>query len=89
MRFYVYSRVEWCTAISPMGRPASPFIDEGEDHVTDRKREKSQGEEGFQDRQTFLLLYAGPADTADGDRDGSTPGACSPLMPCPDVVSGS
>ena len=37
--------------------------------------------EGSQDRRAFLLLYAGPADTTDGDRDGSTPGACSPLMP--------
>jgi len=55
---------------------------------TERKRERSQGEEGFQDRRTFLLLYAGPADTADGDRDSSTPDACSSLMPRPGVVSG-
>ena len=72
-----------------MGRPASPFIDEWEEQVTERKREKSQGEEGLQDHRVFLLLYAGPANTADGDSDGSTLGACSPLMPRPSVVSGS
>ena len=64
----------------------------GSDGVLSRlhgEREKSQGEECFQDRRTFLLLYAGSADTVDGDRDGSTPSASSPLMPRPGVVSGS
>ena len=72
-----------------MGHPASPFMDEVEEQVTERKGDKSQVEEGFQYHRAFLLLYAGPADTVDGNWDGSTPVACSPLMPLPGVISGS
>ena len=71
-----------------MGRPAFPFIDEGEEQIIDRKREKSQGEEGLEDRRV-LLLYAGPADAVDGDRDGSTLGSCSPLVPHPVSSAGN
>ena len=38
MCFYVYSHVESYTAVSFMGHPASPFIDEGEEQVTQRER---------------------------------------------------
>ena len=64
-------------------------MDEVEEQVTERKGDKSQVEEGFQYHRAFLLLYAGPADTVDGNWDGSTSDACSPLMPCPGVISGS
>ena len=54
MCFDVYRHVKWLTALL-LGRPASLFIDEGEENVTQRdKREKSQGAEGFKDRRAFF-----------------------------------
>ena len=88
MCFDVYSRVEWST-VPFLGRPASPFIDEGEEQVTQRERERRAKEKkASRTIGSFFSFYAGPTDTADGDRDGSTRGVCSPLMPRPDVVNG-
>ena len=58
-----------------MGRPAFPFIGEGEGTCySERKREKekSEGEESLQGRGVLHLLYAGPAGPIDDDGDGST-----------------
>ena len=86
----VRSGLAWIDPMPHYGASCFPFYRQrGRADYIERKREKSQGEEGFQDHRAFLLIYAGPADTADGDRDGSTSGAYSPLMPHPSVVSGS
>jgi len=61
----------------------------GKTQVTARKKEKSEGEEGLQGRWVLLLLHVGPDNAVDGDGDGSTSGSCSPLVPCPGVISWS
>ena len=71
-----------------MGRPASPFIGEGEG-AGYRERKGEKREEGLQGHRILLLLHAGPADAVDGDGGGSTSGSCSPLVPCPGVISWS
>jgi len=55
----------------------------------EREKEKSKGEEGLQGRGVLHLLCAGPAGPIDDDRDGSTLGSYSPLVPFLDVISWS
>ena len=43
----------------------------GKAQVTERKKEKSEGEEGLQGRRVLLFLHVGPTDAIDGDEDGS------------------
>ena len=89
MRFDVYSRVEWSIALL-LGRLASPFIDAGEEQITQRERgRRAKERKASRIARPFLSFMRVPPDTVDGDRDGSMPGACSPLMPRPGVVSGS
>ena len=70
-----------------MGRPAFSFIGQGKTWVIAEEKEKNEREEGLQDRGVLLLLHVGSADAVDGDGDGSTRGSCSPLVPCPGVIS--
>ena len=55
-----------------VGRPAFPFIDEGEDAGYTREGEKSEEEEGLQGRGALHLLYACPVGPIDDDGDDST-----------------
>ena len=54
--------------------------------VIERKKEKSEGEEGLQGHRVLLLLHAGPTDVINGDGDGSTSGFNSPMVPCHDII---
>jgi len=57
-----------------VGRPASPFIDEGEGtgytRERERERERSEEEEGLRGHDALHLLYAGAAGPVDNDGDG-------------------
>ena len=53
----------------------------GKAQVTEREKEKSEGEEGLQGRGVLHLLYAGPAGPVDDDGDGSMSRPCSSLAP--------
>ena len=55
--------------------------------VIERKKDKSEGEEGLQGHRVLLLLHAGPIDAVDGDWDGLMLGSCSLLVTCPSVIS--
>ena len=55
-----------------MGRPVFPFIGQGKAQVIAEEKEKNEREEGLQDHWVLLLLYAGPTDPVDVNRDGST-----------------
>ena len=73
---------------SLLGRPASPFIGEGEDAGYREKEEKKRGRRR-PPRPLDPFPSCGSTNTVDGDGDGSTSGSYSPLVPCPSIVSWS
>ena len=79
-----------CSIVRPMplmGRPAFPFIVQGEAGVTAEGEEENQKEKEVpQDRRVLLLFYAGLADPIDVNRDHFTSWPYPSLAPRADVV---
>ena len=67
-------------------RLASPFIGQGKARIIKEEKEKNKREEGFQGCRVLLLLYAGPTNPIDVNRDGSMLRPCLSPAPCTGVT---
>jgi len=70
-----------------VGAPCFPFYRRRESvGYNEEKGEEREREEGFQDRRVLLLLYVGPTDPVDVNRDGSTSWPYSSLALCAGII---